>query len=433
MSRADLDKDPHDVAAMFDGVARRYDLTNTVLTAGQDRRWRALTRDALDAAPRRAGAGPRGRDGGLDGGARPLRRLVRGRGLLPRHAARRAGPRRPDGRRGRPRPALRRRRVRRGDDLVRPAQRRRPRRRAGRAGPGDPARGPAGGLRVRHADLGALPRRLPRRRAAARAAGGRPGGVEQPRGLPLPRRVDPRLARAAPRWRAGSGGGLDRRRLARPRGRRRRPAPGAPAGGRAPGRAGTSCAVHPPTSRDGALRHRRQPAPEWRTRNCRGCRLHSAPLRESVHKEPTVVAGVPKESTWSPTSRRGRRRRDRGRCRARRFDRRHLPRPRGAGRAAAGEVHLPAPEGLRRRVHPPRRQAAHRPGHRLQRGDRLAAQPRPARARRRASAWSWSGRRSPRSRTTAPSARGRTSTSCWSATPRSPARGCTRTPRSPRP
>src|SRR6478735_1797017 len=51
MSRADLDKDPHDVAAMFDGVARRYDLTNTVLTAGQDRRWRARTRDALDLRP----------------------------------------------------------------------------------------------------------------------------------------------------------------------------------------------------------------------------------------------------------------------------------------------------------------------------------------------------------------------------------------------
>ena len=50
MSRADLDKDPHDVAAMFDGVARRYDLTNTVLTAGQDRRWRCLlyTSDAAD-------------------------------------------------------------------------------------------------------------------------------------------------------------------------------------------------------------------------------------------------------------------------------------------------------------------------------------------------------------------------------------------------
>ncbi len=51
MSRADLDKDPHAVASMFDGVAPRYDLTNTVLTAGQDRRWRALTRTALDPRP----------------------------------------------------------------------------------------------------------------------------------------------------------------------------------------------------------------------------------------------------------------------------------------------------------------------------------------------------------------------------------------------
>jgi demethylmenaquinone methyltransferase/2-methoxy-6-polyprenyl-1,4-benzoquinol methylase len=51
VSRADLDKDPHDVAAMFDGVARRYDLTNTVLTGGQDRRWRALTREALRLRP----------------------------------------------------------------------------------------------------------------------------------------------------------------------------------------------------------------------------------------------------------------------------------------------------------------------------------------------------------------------------------------------
>jgi demethylmenaquinone methyltransferase/2-methoxy-6-polyprenyl-1,4-benzoquinol methylase len=51
VSRAELDKDPHDVAAMFDGVARRYDLTNTVLTAGLDRRWRALTREALGPRP----------------------------------------------------------------------------------------------------------------------------------------------------------------------------------------------------------------------------------------------------------------------------------------------------------------------------------------------------------------------------------------------
>jgi demethylmenaquinone methyltransferase / 2-methoxy-6-polyprenyl-1,4-benzoquinol methylase len=51
VNRADLHKDPHDVASMFDGVAPRYDLTNTVLTAGQDRRWRALTRAALDPRP----------------------------------------------------------------------------------------------------------------------------------------------------------------------------------------------------------------------------------------------------------------------------------------------------------------------------------------------------------------------------------------------
>ncbi|WP_460960856.1 demethylmenaquinone methyltransferase [Parasphingorhabdus pacifica] len=48
MSRAGLDKDPREVAAMFDGVARRYDLTNTVLSFGQDRRWRDVTRRALE-------------------------------------------------------------------------------------------------------------------------------------------------------------------------------------------------------------------------------------------------------------------------------------------------------------------------------------------------------------------------------------------------
>jgi demethylmenaquinone methyltransferase/2-methoxy-6-polyprenyl-1,4-benzoquinol methylase len=51
VSRADLDKNPRDVAAMFDGVARRYDLTNTVLTAGQDRRWRRLAMQALGLRP----------------------------------------------------------------------------------------------------------------------------------------------------------------------------------------------------------------------------------------------------------------------------------------------------------------------------------------------------------------------------------------------
>ena len=32
---------------MFDGVARRYDITNTVLSLGQDRYWRRATRKAL--------------------------------------------------------------------------------------------------------------------------------------------------------------------------------------------------------------------------------------------------------------------------------------------------------------------------------------------------------------------------------------------------
>ena len=48
MTRAGLDKDPRAVAQMFDGVARRYDLTNTLISAGRDRRWRHLTRRALD-------------------------------------------------------------------------------------------------------------------------------------------------------------------------------------------------------------------------------------------------------------------------------------------------------------------------------------------------------------------------------------------------
>lgn len=36
---------------MFDGVARRYDITNTVLSAGQDRAWRRATREALRIGP----------------------------------------------------------------------------------------------------------------------------------------------------------------------------------------------------------------------------------------------------------------------------------------------------------------------------------------------------------------------------------------------
>jgi demethylmenaquinone methyltransferase/2-methoxy-6-polyprenyl-1,4-benzoquinol methylase len=48
MRRATLTKQPSEVAAMFDGVAGRYDLTNTVLSMGQDRRWRRHTRQCLE-------------------------------------------------------------------------------------------------------------------------------------------------------------------------------------------------------------------------------------------------------------------------------------------------------------------------------------------------------------------------------------------------
>ncbi|HUO40972.1 MAG TPA: demethylmenaquinone methyltransferase [Mycobacterium sp.] len=51
MGRATLRKDPREVASMFDAVARRYDLTNTVLSMGRDRGWRRATRKALRIGP----------------------------------------------------------------------------------------------------------------------------------------------------------------------------------------------------------------------------------------------------------------------------------------------------------------------------------------------------------------------------------------------
>ncbi|WP_431842746.1 demethylmenaquinone methyltransferase [Calidifontibacter indicus] len=51
MNRASLDKRPTDVARMFDDVAARYDITNDVMSMGQDRRWRGQVLAAVDPQP----------------------------------------------------------------------------------------------------------------------------------------------------------------------------------------------------------------------------------------------------------------------------------------------------------------------------------------------------------------------------------------------
>ncbi|MEW1718474.1 demethylmenaquinone methyltransferase [Streptomyces sp. NPDC093109] len=51
MTRASLDKQPHEVASMFDEVAANYDLTNDVLSLGQARRWRKEVAKAVNARP----------------------------------------------------------------------------------------------------------------------------------------------------------------------------------------------------------------------------------------------------------------------------------------------------------------------------------------------------------------------------------------------
>jgi demethylmenaquinone methyltransferase/2-methoxy-6-polyprenyl-1,4-benzoquinol methylase len=51
MTRANLDKRPGEVSAMFDKVAGRYDLMNDVLSLGQDRWWRRIVARAVGAQP----------------------------------------------------------------------------------------------------------------------------------------------------------------------------------------------------------------------------------------------------------------------------------------------------------------------------------------------------------------------------------------------
>ncbi len=51
VTRADLTKTPAEVAAMFDDVAERYDLTNDVLALGQTRLWRRAVVNAVAPVP----------------------------------------------------------------------------------------------------------------------------------------------------------------------------------------------------------------------------------------------------------------------------------------------------------------------------------------------------------------------------------------------
>jgi demethylmenaquinone methyltransferase/2-methoxy-6-polyprenyl-1,4-benzoquinol methylase len=51
MSRAHLNKDPDEVAAMFDGVAKRYDLVNDLLSLGRTKAWRKAATKIIAPAP----------------------------------------------------------------------------------------------------------------------------------------------------------------------------------------------------------------------------------------------------------------------------------------------------------------------------------------------------------------------------------------------
>jgi demethylmenaquinone methyltransferase / 2-methoxy-6-polyprenyl-1,4-benzoquinol methylase len=51
MARAHLDRQPREVAQMFDAVADRYDRMNAVMTMGQERRWRGVVARALAIRP----------------------------------------------------------------------------------------------------------------------------------------------------------------------------------------------------------------------------------------------------------------------------------------------------------------------------------------------------------------------------------------------
>ena len=46
-----MDKNPQEVAAMFDGVARRYDIVNDILSLGQTKAWRGAVNGSIEPKP----------------------------------------------------------------------------------------------------------------------------------------------------------------------------------------------------------------------------------------------------------------------------------------------------------------------------------------------------------------------------------------------
>lgn len=51
MSRADMGKNPDEVSAMFDGVAKRYDIINDLLSLGRTKAWRKIATKIIDPKP----------------------------------------------------------------------------------------------------------------------------------------------------------------------------------------------------------------------------------------------------------------------------------------------------------------------------------------------------------------------------------------------
>ena len=158
VTRAALDKQPAEVAAMFDAVARRYDLTNSVLSLGPGpavaaghpaRCWHPQPGSAiLDLA---AGTGGEQRSARPAPGARVVAADF-SLGMLRVGAPPRAGRATVVAADALALPfadAV----LRRGDDLLRAAQRRRPARRPARVAPRHPSRRPAGGVRVQPAGV----------------------------------------------------------------------------------------------------------------------------------------------------------------------------------------------------------------------------------------------------------------------------------------